>query len=113
MAQCSDFMGVHPKTALPSKRVPFHLWTAGSRFGRWTPFWKPTYGDCTTVRPDFVARDMRKIRAAGKVIHTTADASATRKGGAFPGEPSPDAPPLRGNHGRQHVPVQGRGLLVW
>ena len=46
---------------------------------------KPAYGDYTIVHPDFVARDMRMIKPAGKVIYTTADTWATRKGGAFRG----------------------------
>ena len=44
---------------------------------------RPVYGDYTIVHPDFVALDMRKIKAAGKVIYTTAETWATRKGKAF------------------------------
>lgn len=44
---------------------------------------RPTYGDYTIVHPKFVARDMRMIKAAGKVIYTTPESWATRKGGAF------------------------------
>ncbi len=46
---------------------------------------KPTYGDYTIVHPEFVARDMRMIKAAGKVVYTTPETWATRKGGAFRG----------------------------
>ena len=46
---------------------------------------RPNYGDYTIVHPDFVAKDMRKIKAAGKVIYTTSETWGTRKGGAFRG----------------------------
>jgi len=46
---------------------------------------KPNYGDYTIVHPDFVAKDMRMIKAAGKVIYTTPDTWGTRKGSAFRG----------------------------
>ncbi|MCP4165931.1 MAG: hypothetical protein GY759_08560 [Chloroflexi bacterium] len=45
----------------------------------------PNYGDYTIVHPDFVAMDMRMIKAAGKVIYTTPNTWGTRKGGAFRG----------------------------
>lgn len=46
---------------------------------------RPNYGDYTIVHPDFVAKDMRMIKAAGKVIYTTPDSWGTRKGSAFRG----------------------------
>ncbi len=46
---------------------------------------RPIFGDYTIVHPNFVARDMRMTKAAGKVIYTTADTWATRKGNAFRG----------------------------
>ncbi|MCY3879259.1 MAG: beta family protein [Rhodobacteraceae bacterium] len=46
---------------------------------------RPNYGDYTIVHPNFVARDMRLIKAAGKVVYTTSHSWATRKGGAFRG----------------------------
>ena len=46
---------------------------------------RPNYGDYTTVHPNFVARDMRLIKPAGKVIYTTSNSWGTRKGGAFRG----------------------------
>lgn len=43
----------------------------------------PNYGDYTIVHPDFKALDMRMIKAAGKLIYTTAAVWEVRKGGAF------------------------------
>ena len=45
----------------------------------------PIYGDYTTIHPNFVARDMRLIKPAGKVVYTTSNSWVTRKGGAFRG----------------------------
>ena len=69
-------------------RIPRHDWLFHRALLAALPgdMRKPTYGDYTVVHPDFVAKDMRKIRAAGKVIYTTTDAWATRKGGAFRGD---------------------------
>ena len=47
----------------------------------------PLYGDHTIVHPDFKAMDMRKVKAAGKIVYTTPDTWATRKGGAFRDNP--------------------------
>ena len=44
---------------------------------------RPVYGDYTIVHPDFAALDMRKIKSAGKVVYTTPETWATRKGKAF------------------------------
>lgn len=48
---------------------------------------RPIYGDHTIVHPEFKAMDMRKVKAAGKVIYTTSNTWATRKGGAFRDNP--------------------------
>ena len=48
---------------------------------------RPNYGDHTVVHPEFTAIDMRKAKAAGKIIYTTPDTWATRKGGAFRDDP--------------------------
>ncbi|MCY4005879.1 MAG: beta family protein [Rhodobacteraceae bacterium] len=45
----------------------------------------PIYGDYTTVHPNFVARDLRLVKPAGKVIYTTSKTWGTRKGSAFRG----------------------------
>ena len=47
---------------------------------------RPVYGDYTTVHPNFVARNMRLIKPAGKVAYTASDSWGTRKGGAFRGD---------------------------
>lgn len=44
---------------------------------------QPNFGDYTIVHPEFKALDMRKIKAAGKLVYTTSDAWEVRKGGAF------------------------------
>lgn len=48
----------------------------------------PNYGDYTIVHPEFTPVDMRKIKAAGKVIYTTPASWAVRKGGAFRDNPA-------------------------
>lgn len=49
---------------------------------------RPIYGDHTIVHPEFTALDMRKVKAAGKIIYTTPETWATRKGGAFRDNPA-------------------------
>ena len=49
---------------------------------------RPIYGDHTIVHPEFTAMDMRKVKAAGKIVYTTPETWATRKGGAFRDNPS-------------------------
>ena len=44
---------------------------------------RPVYGDYTIVHPNFEAKDMRKLKPAGKIIYTTETTWATRKGGSF------------------------------
>ena len=44
---------------------------------------RPVYGDHTIVHPDFVALDMRMIKSSGKIVYTTTNCWATRKGRAF------------------------------
>lgn len=46
---------------------------------------RPVYGDYTIVHPDFTPQDMRKIKAAGKIVYTTGKSWWIRKGGAFRG----------------------------
>ena len=49
---------------------------------------RPIYGDHTIVHPEFTAMDMRKVKAAGKIVYTTPETWATRKGGAFRDDPT-------------------------
>lgn len=49
---------------------------------------RPIYGDHTIVHPEFTAMDMRKVKAAGKIVYTTPGTWATRKGGAFRDNPA-------------------------
>lgn len=49
---------------------------------------RPIYGDHTIVHPEFTAMDMRKVKAAGKIVYTTPETWATRKGGAFRDNPA-------------------------
>lgn len=46
---------------------------------------RPNYGDFTIVHPTFTPQDMRKIKAAGKIVYTTSESWWVRKGGAFRG----------------------------
>ena len=48
---------------------------------------KPNYGDYTIVHPEFTPVDMRKIKAAGKLVYTTPTVWEVRKGGAFRDNP--------------------------
>lgn len=48
---------------------------------------RPIYGDHTIVHPEFTAMDMRKVKAAGKIVYTTPNTWATRKGVAFRDNP--------------------------
>ncbi len=47
----------------------------------------PIFGDYTITHPDFVALDMRKIKAPGKVVYTTEKSWEVLKGGAFRDNP--------------------------
>jgi len=49
---------------------------------------RPIFGDHTIVHPEFTAMDMRKVKAAGKIVYTTPETWATRKGGAFRDNPA-------------------------
>ena len=44
---------------------------------------RPNFGDYTIVHPEFAPVDMRKIKAAAKLIYTTPRSWAVHKGGAF------------------------------
>ncbi len=44
---------------------------------------RPAYGDYTIVHPNFEAKDMRKIKPAGKIIYTRENMWGTRKGDSF------------------------------
>ena len=81
------FPATFADVARGTDRIPRHDWLFYKEFLAALPSRarRPIYGDYTIVHPDFVAKDMRKIKAAGKVIYTTEDAWATRKGGAFRG----------------------------
>lgn len=48
---------------------------------------RPNFGDYTVVHPEFAPVDMRKIKAAGKLIYTTPSFWAVLKGGAFRDNP--------------------------
>jgi hypothetical protein len=48
----------------------------------------PNFGDYTVVNPSFVAIDMRMIKPAGKLVYTTKNQWAVRKGGAFRDNPA-------------------------
>ena len=78
-----------PKTfasiAIGADEVPRHDWLfyqtliarqcSGTR--------RPNFGDYTITHPEFTAFDMRHIKPAGKIVYTTSDCWAVRKGGAF------------------------------
>ena len=44
---------------------------------------RPVYGDYTIVHPNFEAKDMRKIKPAGKIIYSRENMWGTRKGDSF------------------------------
>ena len=73
-----------------SDELPRHDWLFYKTFMKLLPqeIRRPLYGDHTIVHPDFKAKDMRKIKAAGKIVYTTPNTWATRKGGAFRDNPS-------------------------
>ncbi|SFD70201.1 beta family protein [Methylobacterium sp. 13MFTsu3.1M2] len=73
-----------------SDEIPRHDWLFFKTFIGMLPpdMRRPVYGDHTIVHPDFKAMDMRKIKAAGKIIYTTPESWATRKGGAFRDDPA-------------------------
>jgi hypothetical protein len=48
----------------------------------------PNYGDYTIVNPNFTPRDMRLIKAGGKVVYTCNGHWFIRKGGAFRDNPA-------------------------
>ena len=48
---------------------------------------RPNFGDYTIVHPDFTPLDMRKIKAAGRVVYTTPLCWEVRKGSAFRDNP--------------------------
>lgn len=70
--------------------IPRHDWLFFKAFLSALPsgMRRPLYGDHTIVHPDFKAVDMRKVKAAGKIIYTTPETWATRKGGAFISNPA-------------------------
>lgn len=72
-----------------SDEIPRHDWLFYKTFMKLLPagMRRPLYGDHTIVHPDFKAQDMRKVKAAGKIVYTTPDTWATRKGGAFRDNP--------------------------
>jgi hypothetical protein len=49
---------------------------------------RPNFGDYTVVHPAFVAIDMRKIKAAGKVVYTDKGQWSVQKGKAFRDNPA-------------------------
>lgn len=77
------------KVARGTDRITRHDWLFYKRLLETLPttIRQPNFGDHTIVHPKFVAKDMRKIKAAGKVVYATKDAWVTRKGGAFRDKP--------------------------
>lgn len=73
-----------------SDKIPRHDWLFFKQLVAAMPAGvrRPNYGDHTIVHPGFTAMDMRKVKAAGKIIYTTPSTWATRKGGAFRDNPS-------------------------
>ena len=65
--------------------IPRHDWLFYQAFRSLLPtgMRRPTYGDYTTIHPDFVAADMRMVKPAAKVVYATRSTWATRKGSAF------------------------------
>ena len=65
--------------------IPRHDWLFFQRLLMYLPKGtrRPVYGDYTIVHPRFEAKDMRKLRPAGKIVYTTRRTWGTRKGGAF------------------------------
>ena len=72
-----------------SDEIPRHDWLFFKELMTAMPagMRRPIYGDHTIVHPEFVAMDMRKVKAAGKIVYTTPQTWATRKGGAFRDNP--------------------------
>ena len=73
--------------------LPRHDWVFFRKFLSKLPsgMRRPNYGDYTIVHPNFTPQDMRKIKAAGKIVYTTEKSWWVRKGNAF-----------RGNEGQMH-----------
>lgn len=78
------------KLAKGSDEIPRHDWLFFKTLLTAMPpgMRRPIYGDHTIVHPEFTAMDMRKVKAAGKIIYTTRNTWATRKGGAFRDNPA-------------------------
>ncbi|MDP3196574.1 beta family protein [Tabrizicola sp.] len=73
-----------------SDEIPRHDWLFFKELMTAMPVGmrRPIYGDHTIVHPEFKALDMRKVKAAGKIVYTTPETWATRKGGAFRDNPA-------------------------
>lgn len=73
-----------------SDEIPRHDWLFFKELLKAMPsgMRRPIYGDHTIVHPEFTAMDMRKVKAAGKIVYTTSETWATRKGGAFRDDPA-------------------------
>jgi hypothetical protein len=73
-----------------SDEIPRHDWLFFKELMTAMPagMRRPIYGDHTIVHPEFKALDMRKVKAAGKIVYTTPETWATRKGGAFRDNPA-------------------------
>ena len=73
-----------------SDEIPRHDWLFFKELMTAMPtgMRRPIYGDHTIVHPEFTAMDMRKVKAAGKIVYTTPDTWATRKGGACRDNPA-------------------------
>lgn len=78
-----------PKTfkdvAKGADQIPRHDWLFYRVLVRAMPVGmrRPNFGDYTIVHPDFSSVDMRKIKAAGKLVYTTPGSWEVRKGRAF------------------------------
>ena len=83
-----------PKTfkdvASGTDHLPRHDWLFYQEFTRRLPtdLRLPNYGDYTVVHPEFKPLDMRKIKAAGKLVYTTPKTWEVRKGRAFRDHPA-------------------------
>ncbi|QCI63944.1 beta family protein [Phreatobacter stygius] len=74
----------------PGGELPRHDWLFYKTFvGMLGPSMRvPNYGDYTIVNPEFTPKDMRLIKAGGKVVYTLPASWFIRKGGAFRDSPT-------------------------
>jgi T4 beta protein len=76
--------------SIPGASVERHDWLFYKKLTASLPksMRRPAFGDFTTVNPAFIANfDMRFVKPAGKLVYTTKDQWAIRKGGSFRDNP--------------------------